>query len=619
MKHAFKILFLLLFLIILTNFIFTQEVALQYKCFHKDNITNQIKPHFKIINRTNIDINLNDLKIRYYFTLEDPETQQFNVDWAAIGNIYVNGIFKCIDNNEYYVEVKFDENSGILNPGKDTGDIQIRFNKINWTNYNQTDDYSFDENISDYIDYTSACLYYKDEYLIWGQTPSGDIGDPSLIENNNNNNNNNGDDEDEEPIAVQDDDWLHTVGTNIVDKDGNIIRITGINYFGFETINMCFQGLWASDLITNLDLIADLGFNLIRVPLSVELVSKWRDGEYPMPGSGSVNTWQMNEYLIGKNSLEIFDYALDYCKKLGLKVMLDMHEVLKDRKRNMWYYQGYTPEDFYTCWEWLAERYKDNDTIIAIDLFNEPHGKVYINDYSSEGEPAIWNNSDLPNNFKKTAETAAARILAINPNLLIMVEGIHSFPKDPINNNYILTSYNDKEFYWENWWGGNLRGAAYYPVNLGQYQSQLVYEPHDYGPRVWPDHPWFREGFDDIILFNECWQPNWFYIYENGMAPLLIGEWGCKMDMETDIKWFLYFADFIKTHNLNYTYWCFNPNSHDTGGIIKEDYVTLESEKYEIIKPTIWMDENDRGIGLDHIISLGEDGTNITEYYNLGN
>ena len=68
------------------------------------------------------------------------------------------------------------------------------------------------------------------------------------------------------------------------------------------------------------------------------------------------------------------------------------------------------------------------------------------------------------NNWKHAAETAAARILAKNPNVLIMVEGTEIYPVD-ITGNRDYHSTNDSDYYF-NWWGGNLRGVRDFPVDL---------------------------------------------------------------------------------------------------------------------------------------------------------
>ncbi|MEK8107492.1 hypothetical protein NKG94_24535 [Micromonospora sp. M12] len=41
--------------------------------------------------------------------------------------------------------------------------------------------------------------------------------------------------------------YLHTNGNQIVDSTGATVRLTGINWFGMETDNKTFHGLWSSN------------------------------------------------------------------------------------------------------------------------------------------------------------------------------------------------------------------------------------------------------------------------------------------------------------------------------------------------------------------------------------
>lgn len=71
------------------------------------------------------------------------------------------------------------------------------------------------------------------------------------------------------------------------------------------------------------------------------------------------------------------------------------------------------------------------------------------------------------------------------------------------------------------------------PIDLGEYQSQLVYSPHDYGPLVY-QQKWFYEGFTKETLLKDCWYDNWFYLLDEKVAPLLMGEWGGFIDSQHD-------------------------------------------------------------------------------------
>ena len=435
------------------------------------------------------------------------------------------------------------------------------------------------------------------------------IVDQNQQNNNQNNNNNNGGSASVDVAAlltrnenaVQGDDWLHTDGNRILDKNGKQVWLTGVNWFGYNTGTNIFDGLWNSRLAPSVKAIADHGFNLIRVPISAELINQWAAGEYPRANYNNA----YNEELNAMNSLEIFEYFLKLAEDNGIKVMPDIHSANTDASGhniNLWYTDRVSEEDYYSALEWMADRYKNNDTIIAYDLKNEPHGKPY------EGSnAAIWNDSTAKNNWKHTAEVAAAKILAKNPNVLIMVEGTEIYPID-IQKNGDFKSTDEKDYYF-NWWGGNLRGVKDFPVDLGKYQNKLVYSPHDYGPTVY-QQPWFKGTYTFDSLMKDCWRDNWFYIHENGTAPLLIGEWGGFM-REPNLTWMTYIRKLISENHLNHTFWCFNANSGDTGGLVLDDFTTWDEEKYAFVKEVLWQ-ENGKFVGLDHAIKLGANGITLS-------
>lgn len=435
------------------------------------------------------------------------------------------------------------------------------------------------------------------------------LGSGSNNNNNNSNGNNSGGVGSNNPkiVAAKDvpkpstDDWLSVKGNKIVDKDGKEVWLTGCNWFGYNTGTNTFDGLWACDLNTSIAEIANHGFNLLRVPISSELIKNWSNGSYPQANFNQAT----NSYLVGMNSLEIFDYVVGQCRANGLKIMIDIHCANTDSMGHMkalWTDSNITEKDYLDTLAWMAARYKNDDTIIAFDLENEPHGKP------NETPRAKWDNSKDSDNWKYIAEKAANAVLKQNPNVLVMVEGIECYPKD-IKKNGNFQSTNSGDYYF-NWWGGNLRGVKDNPVNLGKHQNKLVYSPHDYGPAVYKQ-PWFGDGYNYNSLYKDCWRDNWFYIQEEGIAPLLIGEWGGFMT-EPNFTWMKHLRRFIKENKINHTFWCFNANSGDTGGLVKDDFVTWDTEKYNFVKEVLWQ-ENGKFVGLDHKIPLGKNGITLSE------
>lgn len=398
------------------------------------------------------------------------------------------------------------------------------------------------------------------------------------------------------------DDWLYVKGNKIVDANGKEVWLTGVNWFGYNTGTNIFDGLWAADLNSSIVSIADHGFNLLRLPISTELVNNWEDGIYPEANFNN----STNSYLIGMNSLEIFDYVIGQCRANGIKIMIDFHCAITDPMGHMkplWTDGHITEDDYLRALAWMADRYKNDDTIIAYDLKNEPHGK------HNETPRAKWDNSKDPDNWKYIAEKAALTVLEKNPNVLIMVEGIEIYPKN-IKTNGNFTSTNEDDYYF-NWWGGNLRGVKDNPINLGKYQNKLVYSPHDYGPTVY-EQPWFKGNYTFESLYKDCWRDNWMFIHEDNIAPLLIGEWGGFMK-EPNLKWMTYVRQLIKENKLHHTFWCFNANSGDTGGLVLDDFTTWDTEKYEFVKEVLWQKDG-KFVGLDHQIPLGKNGITLSDY-----
>lgn len=401
-------------------------------------------------------------------------------------------------------------------------------------------------------------------------------------------------------------DWLHVAGNRVLDNKGRAVWMTGANWFGFNASERVFHGLWSGNLTSIMQDMANHGINLLRVPISTELLYEWKNGVFK---ATNVNTYA-NPELEGLNSLQIFDKTLEIANRVGMKVLLDVHSARADNSGHiapLWYDATFTEAIFYETWEWVANRYKNNDTLIAFDLENEPHGKAH-----TDTAAARWDNSNHVNNWKRVAQEASRRILAIHPNVLILIEGVEVFPKDGIN----WESKSESDYFFT-WWGGNLRGVKNYPVQVSGHQSQIMYSPHDYGPAVWPQS-WFYDGFNKETLIKDTWYDNWLYIHDTQIAPLLIGEWGGFMDGGKNQAWMGYLRDLLVEKKIHHTFWCLNPNSGDTGGLLNNDWATWDAAKYALFKTSLWTTSNGKFVGLDQDTPLGVNGVSVSQYYSSG-
>jgi aryl-phospho-beta-D-glucosidase BglC (GH1 family) len=324
-----------------------------------------------------------------------------------------------------------------------------------------------------------------------------------------------------------------------------------------------------------------------------------------------------------KNSMEIFDIIMQKCKKYGIKAFIDIHSPDANNSGHnyeLWYgLAGITTDLWIETLVWLADKYKNDDTLIGYDLKNEPHGKRGYTGDSCPDTIAKWDDSTDENNWKHAAETCANAILEVNPNALIIIEGVEQYPKTDKGFTYdtpdIWDAPADKSPWYGAWWGGNLRGVKDYPVTPTSGTSQIIYSPHDYGKSVYAQ-TWFEKDFTTQTLLDDYWYDTWAYINDQDIAPLLIGEWGGHMDGAENQKWMELLRDYMINNHINHTFWCLNPNSGDTGGLLGNDFKTWDDEKYGLFEPSLWQTQTSgKYIGLDHEVALGVNGISLSDYY----
>nr|4JO5_A Chain A, Cellulosome anchoring protein cohesin region [Acetivibrio thermocellus YS] len=145
--------------------------------------TNSINPQFKVTNTGSSAIDLSKLTLRYYYTVDGQKDQTFWCDHAAIigSNGSYNGITSNVkgtfvkmssstNNADTYLEISF--TGGTLEPGAHV-QIQGRFAKNDWSNYTQSNDYSF-KSASQFVEWDQVTAYLNG-VLVWGKEPGGSV------------------------------------------------------------------------------------------------------------------------------------------------------------------------------------------------------------------------------------------------------------------------------------------------------------------------------------------------------------------------------------------------------------------------------------------------------------
>jgi endoglucanase len=387
-------------------------------------------------------------------------------------------------------------------------------------------------------------------------------------------------------IAPPGDGFWHTSGTTVLDANDRQVRIAGVTWYGMETSYWVPAGLDYKPYTAILDTVRSLGYNAIRVPYSNEMVE-----------TNPLVTQHVaaNPALRGLHALSVLDRIVNHAHRIGLKIILDDHVSRAERPLHvndlteaLWYGPGYPESSWINDWVFLARRYRNNDAVVGFDLRNEPHtdgpGPWNLHAYLTQG--ATWASEQLgaspSTDWQLAAERAGNAILAVNPHLLMFVEGLQLYP-DPRARPNGAMSY---------WWGSILTPVRQHPIRFNV-PHQLVYSPHDWGPRKY-QMSWFHPM--SYASMQRIWHDKWSFILDDPhssyAAPLWIGEFGTCTSQAICVDrqlpgnqatWFHLLLRFLKEHpNVGWTFYALNgTNANNTpadNGLLNKHWDGVASE-----------------------------------------
>jgi endoglucanase len=202
---------------------------------------------------------------------------------------------------------------------------------------------------------------------------------------------------------------LHASGRNIVNANGQVVPLRGVNLGGWfimekwmapldsgslpdtfsvmQTLDSRFGVATEQSLIstyqqnwittTDLDDIRNAGFNVVRVPV-------WW-GQFYALNNVSNSGWRSDAFTE-------LDWLVNNCASRGIYVIIDMHGVVGSQStsddtgqasQNQYWSDGNDQGN--TAWMWwqIASHYNGNPTVAGYDLINEPTG--------APNSSAVWN------------------------------------------------------------------------------------------------------------------------------------------------------------------------------------------------------------------------------------
>jgi len=150
------------------------------------------------------------------------------------------------------------------------------------------------------------------------------------------------------------------------------------------------------------------------------------------------------------------------------------------------------------------------------------------------------------------AERAGNRLLEMQKNWLIIIEGIHS--------------------------SNDLSGVRERPIVLNV-PDHVIYEAHMYSWSGWGNFggPFSRRSYES---FAKAMEENWEYIREQDLAPVWLGEMGAPHDPSRgDMHYWANLMRYLKTTDADFGYWAINPrkphdNETETYSLVEDDWQT---------------------------------------------
>jgi endoglucanase len=340
---------------------------------------------------------------------------------------------------------------------------------------------------------------------------------------------------------------FHTKGRHILDALGEPIKLASINWYGASDSDFVPGGLEVRHRDEIARLILDLGFNSVRLPYADEIVS-----ENAMVGLDVLSANQ--DLLDGTQggrirALDVFHDVVESLTAAGLVVIVNNHitqatwccgaNPCDAGWSNEWFggqllcRVPQTEEDWIRNWETVMQPLVANPLVMGADLRNEVRG--------------LWGTMHWEE-WASAAERVSERLLAMNSNWLMIVEGISS--------------------------ANDLLGVRSRPVQLSV-PDRVVYSAHVYKWSGWGSlRPFGGRSYEDFAA--EMWT-NWAYLVAENMAPVWVGEFGTPDDQsEADRNYWRHLVQFLSLVDVSWGYWALNPRKAtgewESYGLVDDDW-----------------------------------------------
>ena len=321
--------------------------------------------------------------------------------------------------------------------------------------------------------------------------------------------------------------------------------IRGTNWHGIESDCKVPHGLWVNSINFYLDLLENNGFNSIRIPVSYEIMSN-------LSISVENTCLDVNPQYMGYTSGEFLKDFMNQVKQRGVTILVDQHTIMGEIQSYPWTAEISGDQ---TIDAWVNFLKVFSNDVFAIELKNEPHNDCTLFTFLEWCKNAI-RRIERETNYK----------------------GLYF-----ISGTQLSTIDNNKNHAW----GGTFNDLKFHPDLMNNFDvpySRLVFCPHVYGTSVRSD----SVGNDDFSV----WDSDFGFIkttnWQLNNIPIIFSEMGGFLK-DSDLNFYNRFKDYAFERGLNtgLYWWSFPSTSQDTGGLLENDFQTIDWNKMNYIKSFI--------------------------------
>lgn len=158
----------------------SSPLQVQYMPEETSLTANKIEPELEVVNTGSSSVSLSQLTLRYWFTKDTNATLETACNYAALGcssiTLTTAAAANPVATADSYLQVSF--TSGTLAANSNTGSIKARVYKSDYSDFNQSNDYSFNASFTSFTAWQNVTLY-QNGTLIWGTEPTGASATPT--------------------------------------------------------------------------------------------------------------------------------------------------------------------------------------------------------------------------------------------------------------------------------------------------------------------------------------------------------------------------------------------------------------------------------------------------------